>query len=333
MKLQALPFTLGVLFASSHAFAADEALPTPMIEPVVAESVPPSAVLAAPSPTGSVRCILVEESGVPHAEAIAASSRVCAELLQRDPRSSDMYAVHLTQLGSRVIVAVDRVDASRAVVDQRTATLSGLEEILVAGPRLAEALVSGKTLEGTATVTTILNEEAHVPKARGGRLGYDFGVTGTSAFGFAALPSAGAYTALHYETASRVGLKLEARLGGVGGQTKVSGGTLDVGSRYFTSDRDTSPYIGGGVGFGFWENSAPAVSSGPNSYTYTESVQGSGFNAYATAGMQFMRVERVAFDVGVRVDAPMFGLNHSFRGGLPTKYMVPASLNLGLSFR
>jgi hypothetical protein len=72
---------------------------------------------------------------------------------------------------------------------------------------------------------------------------------------------------------------------------------------------------------------------------------GSGFGAYGELGLAFMRSSHVGGVINLRADLPMFSLTQSTggvydyttetasQGSTSSMYLVPISLNVGLSFQ
>jgi hypothetical protein len=128
----------------------------------------------------------------------------------------------------------------------------------------------------------------------------------------------------------------QGRAGGIGSaDNKLGYASLGVGVRYFLSDADVAPFIGGGLMFAYFqanEGNAPAY-------------DGSGFGAYGELGLAFMRSSHVGGVVNLRADVPMFSLTQSTGGGYDyetntessvtaaSMYLVPLSFNVGLSFQ
>ncbi|MFO0664068.1 MAG: hypothetical protein U0174_08955 [Polyangiaceae bacterium] len=327
---------VALVFATNDVWAKDD--------PVSGEAkvIVPSPVVPAVSPTPAApvapvtaeRCFLVEEVGVPHDQANFAAKTFCHALLERDRAPDRSYGVRIAALGSRVVVVGEQRSAAGVITARKEIAMTGLEESFAAAPRLAEALVNDKKVEDTANLQTILSDESRSLKTRGGRMGYEGGVMGTTAFGFAAIPSAGAFTGVQYESLSRLAVKLEARAGGIGSAPSVGSASLDVGGRYYTSPENVSPYFGGGLGFAYFSNTEKGIETTRyGSYETRIHSGGAGFNGYLSGGVQFMRLERVSLDVGARVDVPAFAVTANFGDGASQqRYMVPVSLNLGMTF-
>jgi hypothetical protein len=142
---------------------------------------------------------------------------------------------------------------------------------------------------------------------------------------------------LHYEM-SQVEFGGSLRFGG--GSSSNSSPTVGffaacLGGRYYTTDRDVSPYFGGGLSWSFFSVSVPSGFNGNNS----------GLGAYADGGVEVMRTHHTHLALGLRVDLPFFALNTSgYSSGLvgsavqaaptvqQTLYYVPVSLEARLTF-
>ena len=125
---------------------------------------------------------------------------------------------------------------------------------------------------------------------------------------------------------------LEA-VGSGGQQTSVDSAMFSIGGRYYTSDTDFSPYIGGGLSWEFLSLQA-ADFNGNNS----------GLGAYADAGFEVLRTHHTHLALGLRLDLPFFALNGSTNevynastGTYTTPpsstfYYAPVSLEMRLTF-
>lgn len=269
-------------------------------------------------------CTLGDHAGFDEVEAKTVKSVVCHELELRTPKGS--FEVRLGKLNGRPLVTVvDSVDDSHQV----STFISGLDEVAIAAPRLADSLVESKPLVDTRNVDNVLTEEGRMPKKVATVAGAMLGTYVLTSLGESSAPSGGIDVGLGFRT-GRLGLTGDGRLGGVGsGSTKISNVSLDVGGKFFFFNDELSPFIGGGIGLSHF-------SRGQRS--------GGGTGAFATFGIEAMRASHVGVVIAARVDLPFYSLEQDesdydvyLRPAPPEKlppiYAAPVSLLVGLDFR
>ena len=115
-----------------------------------------------------------------------------------------------------------------------------------------------------------------------------------------------------------------------------------MGGRYFLTDGDVAPFVGLGVGVGYFH-----VSRAPRG-DYDTDLDGSGFTASAEAGAAFLRTGHVGAALSLRADAPFFALKSdeitatrydskmkATTTVIPSesRYVVPLSLNVAITFQ
>lgn len=248
------------------------------------------------------------------------------------------YRVELRPLGQNVILVVTLEAPLGAAQESRSLRLSRLEEVPVAAPRIAEALVSGKPVSQTAKVDTLVGEDSRPLVKKHGELKAGIGVLG---FGIPSSDVLGGYGVLgqlfYEERDYAVGAQVR-----FGGSSSSSGdATLDditLGARYFFSDADITPVLGAGVGIlwlDFRGDKIPSSAAGLGTtygtpYYSRKHFDGAGLAAHVEAGVEFMRMHDVRFDVLLRLDAPLYQLHDSQTGD--DRYALPISLMASYSF-
>ena len=326
-----------VAFAASLAFSlvgtaalAQEAappLPPPAAPPMVAESAPREDSLTV---AGGYTCVVGEHAGIDRDDARTSADVLCHALAAHGAHPG-VYDIRIGKLGGKLLLVV----TERATNDERRVFINGADEVPVAGERLVTALVDHKSLEQTETVDNVVSSESRTPKQKTVQPGVILGLTGQSAVGGPTTASGGVEIDMQFRLKS-LALLGQGRAGGIGSSdNKLGYASLGVGVRYFLTDSDVAPFIGGGLMFAYFqanEGNAPAF-------------DGSGFGAYGELGLAFMRSSHVGGVVNVRADVPMFSLvqsggeSYDYTSGsynqTPTSsmYLVPLSLNVGLSFQ
>ncbi len=335
----ALPLALGaaaaVLLAASSAHAqgpVQAQLPAPAAQPAAAQPAAPAGRAVTVVSTGAdgastIIVALGDHSGIegPDAETIR---EIVAHDLASHRAPSGNYEVRMGKLGSRVLMVLER--RTEAGIEERHTLISGVEEAPIASQRIVDAMVSNKPLEETQNVTNVLSQEARTPLQKQGRPGFAGGIIGVTPAGIPTGVGAGAELGIVYE-ADRFAISAHGRLagGGSGDGANFTYFNLGVGARYFITDGDVAPYVGGGTGFSAYN---ATTSSGGSYGQYSGGSYnggGSGMSLYGEAGIEAFRTHRVSMIAGLRADAPLFALSD----GGDKRYVVPISLNVGMVFK
>jgi len=331
-------------FARSAAFAASLAfslvataalaqepappLPPPAPPAMPAESAPREDTLTV---AGGYTCIVGEHAGVDRDEARTSADVLCHALAAHGAHPG-VYDIRIGKLGGKLLLVL----TERATNDERRVFIQGADEVPVASERLVTALVEHKSLEQTESVDNVVSSESRTPKQKTVQPGVILGLTGQSAVGGPTTASGGIEIDMQFRLKS-LALLGQGRAGGIGSaDNKLGYASLGCGLRYFLTDSDIAPFIGGGLMFAYFqanEGSSPAF-------------DGSGFGAYGELGLAFMRSSHVGGVVNLRADIPMFSLTQSngydsynasgqyvSTSSTASMYLVPLSLNVGLSFQ
>lgn len=302
-------------------------LPPPAAPPMVAESAPREDALTV---AGGYTCIVGEHAGVDRDDARTAADVLCHGLAAHGAHPG-VYDIRIGKLGGKLLLVL----TERATNDERRVFIQGVEEVPVASERLVAGLVEHKSLEQTESVDNVVSSESRTPKQKTVQPGVILGLTGQSAVGGPTTASGGIEIDMQFRLKS-LALLGQGRAGGIGSSdNKLGYASLGVGVRYFLSDSDVAPFIGGGLMFAYFqanEGNSPAF-------------DGSGFGAYGELGLAFMRSSHVGGVVNLRADVPMFSLTQSSgdtydyatssynQTATSSMYLVPLSLNVGLSFQ
>ena len=302
-------------------------LPPPAAPTMVAESAPREDTLTV---AGGYTCVVGEHAGVDRDDARTAADVLCHALASHGARPG-VYDIRIGKLGGKLLLVL----TERATNDERRLFIQGVEEVPVASERVVTALVEHKSLEQTESVDNVVSSESRTPKQKTVQPGVILGLTGQSAVGGPTTASGGLEIDMQFRL-KNLALLGQGRAGGIGSaDNKLGYASLGVGARYFLSDSDVAPFIGGGLMFAYFqanEGNAPAF-------------DGSGFGAYGELGLAFMRSSHVGGVINLRADLPMFSLTQSTggvydyttgtesQGATSSMYLVPISLNVGLSFQ
>ncbi len=343
--LNAAAAALALLLVPTTALAQDPMPPLPA--PEAAPLPPPPAPAAAPAPEpalAAVSCVLGGHAGIDDADAQTTGRLVCDEIARTSPPPGAHYRVDIGKLGSSIILSVAREgDRPGTTADSRELRLQSIEEVSVAAPRLAVAIVHGEPITETLNTENVVGEETRVPKTKPGSIHFALGLVGLlPPLDQGAAPAAGILMDWHYE-ARRLEMGFDLRGGGgSAGNNAPSLGYFmaDVGGRYFFSDADFSPYVGGGLEWMYLNLSVPSENFSGNN---------GGLGAFADAGVEILRTHHAHLAFGARLDLPFFSLDNSNGSGntggyygatsgpvastfTRSTYYAPISLEMRLTF-
>jgi hypothetical protein len=317
---------LSSAFASSTAFADD-------LDPASAPApVQPTAPVPPPAPIATPACSLGAHAGIPDADASTAAQIVCDEIFKLGATPGVRYRVGLGKLGNVLILSVTVESAPGTIQDHKQLQLSGIEEVSVAAPRIAESVVHGTPLTQTQKVDNIVGDEARKPRKKSGSTHFALGLIGVMPpLSSGGSPAPGIDLEFSYESGS-FALAAGLRAATTGGQdnTHVGYVALAIGGRYFLTDTDIAPYIGGGLAW-------TGLSVRTNGNTYDNG----GLGAYTEIGVQALRTHRTHLTLGLRADLPFYSLKGSsvydtatasYSSAVPSLYYVPLTIGLGITF-
>jgi len=307
MNKLAAAVVASALLAPATAFAQDVEPDAPPPE------APPSGVTLSIPP-----CRLAEHAGFEEADARTAGQLVCLAIGRAGASQAVRYRVSLGKLGNTIILVVAQEGPSiGSTVDSREMRLQGIEEVEIAAPRIAESIVHGTPLAETQKVDNLVGGETRQPKTAPGKVHFALGLIGMMPpLDQGAAPAPGFNLDLHYETGSgRLELGGSFRAGGGAASNtapSMSFAIFSLGGRYYTSDTDFSPYVGGGLSWGYLNLKVDGQ---------TESGDNSGLGAYVDAGIEVMRTHHTHLAFGARLDLPFYALNMtSYQESVPNNY-------------
>ena len=323
--------------------------------PAAAPSAQPAAVSApaivpAPSaPPGDAACLLGEHDGIPRADARTSAALMCTALrdkgakVRTTPLEADQslgfaaaYRIALRPLGTLIVLHVSYEAPVGEELRSQRLRLGSIEEVPVAAPRVADALLFGKPLAETARVDNLVAEETRKSRKMSGETFFAVGVLGF------AIPDQtwagyGAFARFHYQTSAyAVGID-----GRIGTSTERDGDAhlfgLSVGGRYYLGDADVSAFLGGGLGV-LWFGTNEYSNGELNEFGYYEGEgeidhAGSGLAPFVEGGVELLRMHESRLDIGLRVDLPLFAIGGPGQRSKDDKsYAVPISLFASYSF-
>jgi hypothetical protein len=263
-------------------------------------------------PAAATGCLVVN-NGLDAATAHTGGQMVCDEIRSRGvslaPEGSataDAYRVSLDRLGRRVIVRVSFESPVGRVSRTRRLVLRGAEELTVAAPRVARAIVDDSPLEDSQRVDNMVGEETGLYRKKHGEFLWGAGILGATAPSANVVAAPGAELFGMYETpAYGVGVSLRTTFED-DSEHSMQHSSIGIGGRYFFSGGDISPFAGGG----FTVSALSIEERSPDDGFYGH-AEGSGFGAFAEAGVEFLRLHGSRLILGLRADAPFYQVARS----------------------
>ncbi len=288
-------------------------------------------------------CLLGLHTGIDEADAETAADLVCKELrkngvlvfgVQRSAEgASAVYRIELRRLGENILIDLVYEAPVGSPHDSRSTQLTNIEEVIVAAPRLAKALVHKQRMEETAELNSLVGEATRPYDKIFGEFFLGLGVLAV------ALPTAeiysgfGAQLKVFYESAEySIGFDLKGG-GADQGEDDAAFFGAAVGARYFFSTANISPFVGGGFGFLLMQ-----VEQDSDYYDDYRGYEGMGLSAFFETGVEFLRFHGSRLDLALRIEAPFYSLEHEdydyhAPGQSPervteNKYVFPVTLGL-----
>ncbi|HMI90615.1 MAG TPA: hypothetical protein VK509_04590, partial [Polyangiales bacterium] len=319
--------------------------PPPAASPPAAPAAAASEPAQPPPPAGEAACLLGEHDGIAEANARTSTAMVCGALrdagaqVRTTPLApaqaygfTAAYRVALRPLGNLVLLHVSYEAPVGQELRSRRLQLSDIEEMTVAAPRIADALVHDKPLSETANIANLVGEDTRRARKASGESFFALGI-----FGFTIPDDAwagyGVLARFHYQTLDYA-VSLEGRLGtstANDGDAHLYG--LAVGGRYFFGDGDVAPFLGGGLGV-LWvgvEGAAPGLSGSEPNYAYASDPterEGSGLAPFVEVGIELLRMHDSRLDAALRADLPLYEIGTDD----DQAYALPVSLLASYSF-
>lgn len=264
-------------------------------------------------------CVLGAHDGLDDDDARTAEDIVCSALsTHRAPPAT--YETRFGKLGSQLLVVV----TSRATGEERRLLLQGVEEVPVGAERIARAFAEHEAVAATVGPERVTGAESLPPRARTTVPGVYLGTTGMTAAGAGGGALSSGFDIAILMQLRQVSLVFEGRAGGIGSaDDKLGYASLGAGARYTFGSGDIAPFVGGGLGFAYFQ-----ANRGDD-----EALSGSGLDAYTEVGISFFRSSHAGLMVSLRADLPTFSLAAGDEDGKTSPYELPLSLNVGLRFQ
>ena len=316
----------------------------------VAQPAAPIAPIA--PPTDRIACLVGDHPREYSDSARTATGLVCDAIREQGidvgPAASDpggshaAYVVSLDQLGSTFFLRVSYEDPIGVAKKTRRVSIYDLAEAEVAAPRVARAMTDAKSVDETANYDNVVGSERRYKEKKNGEFVIGGGITALT------MPAAQSYMGPmlnlfgFYETRDW-GIGLQGHIGDASMHRNETASYMafSVGARYYFSDQNITPLIGGGLALSTIEEAKP---------NEPYELQGGGTSAYLEAGVELFRLHKTHFIATLRVDAPFYSVtatrqntydsyNYSTNTSSTVvppapkdRYEVPVLLNLGVGF-
>ncbi len=300
-------------------------------------SVPPQPQPAAKAPPGTGVACIVDNFGIDPASARTAGRMLCDEIrslgvvLNADGvPGSESYRVSFERLGSQLIARLSYEAPTGNVVRSRRLVLKGPEEITVAAPRLAAAVVRDQELDDSQKVDNLVGQETRKYEKKSGEFLWGVGLAAISGPTAGAFANPGLEVLAYYET-PRVAFGFSGRMSvGDGSGPDFNYAGLGLGARYFLSETNTSAFVGGGLSVSYIEVSDDSDSR----------REGSGLGGFGEVGAEFLRLHGSRLILSARVEAPFYAVKDEWAydsAGNPvesndSEYHLPISVALAYAW-
>jgi hypothetical protein len=320
----AVALSLGLLFGTVAAFAQEDHPAASGQPPAAASAQPPAGahppasdassppVLPPPDalPSSSLPrppCGLGEHSGVDDADAATAAQLVCTALARAGAPADAHYRVNIGKLGSVFILSVVlEGDRAGSTADSREMRLASVEAVAGAAPKIATAMVHGTVVEDIDLPAPGSAPLPPPPAAASSsaRVHFALGLIGQfPPLDRSATPAAGADLELHAELSS-VAIVTDVRFGGEDstGSVGIAFVEFSMGGRYFFSDANLSPFLGGGFAWSYLEMNDNVHHDFNGSHT--------GLGAFGEIGLEVGRLHHTHLAFGARLDLPFYSMQN-----------------------
>jgi hypothetical protein len=280
-------------------------------------------------PSEAMQCALGDHLGIEEADALTTREIVCSELSQQGIREGS-HELSLGKLGSHLVLSLS--SKTRDSFERRTVILATIEEVPKAAPRLVEAVKYHRALDDTKNTENILSEETS--RTLNTQRGYGSFYMGLFALmdGSHLAEASGGVDLGVLHTTRNFAIEGHGRAAGIGSSANKLGlASLDIGGRYYLFGlSDTSPFLGGGIGFSYLQR---------NRKSHWDEQSGSGLFSYAQLGVELLRTYRTNLMVALRADFPLYKTDPDTTKPAPdgmirkSSYTLPLSFVVGLQFR
>ncbi len=276
-----------------------------------------------PAPSGPP-CRLAEHGGIDDGDAATVAQLVCTAIGRAGAPATARYRVAIGKLGSVIILSVAlEGDTFGSTADTREMRLATIEDVAAAAPRIATAIVHGTVIEDIevpAPGAAPPPAPPLPPTSSPAKVHFALGLLGTfPPLDRSATPAAGADLELHAEL-STFEIVTDVRFGGddSSGSVGIAFVEFSMGGRYFISDADFSPFLGGGFAWSYLTMTDNVHHDFDGSHT--------GLGAYGELGLEIGRTHHTHLAFGARLDLPFYSLQNNFSNIPPSSPSLPGDV-------
>ncbi len=193
------------------------------------------------------------------------SDSVCAQVAGQAGGADVTLYGSLNTLGSEIVIAVTVVDVnSGEVVSSQRMTINRVEDLDTAAIRIAEAIVTGGSVEDTIELGTVTEHDAQPDIRREGDNGFGFRLGGITPLGdgYGTAPSGILfdlsfwYETRHFALEPRVGTRFSVSDDQDGSYFEVP---IEIGAYYILGMSDIAGFFGGGASARYIAESRPVM--------------------------------------------------------------------------
>lgn len=282
-------------------------------------------------------CVAGTHGGLPAEDAETVVAIVCEELQAAGasvappgtaPPDGPRWEVSARRLGDGLILTLSRLGASGRVERSERLQIADLRDTPVAARRLATAIHTGRPVAETARVDNLVESETRAYEKVHGELFWGVGILGGYipqsdtgvAYGFTLTafyeaPRWSVGSDLRFLFAEGDGRRIEDDYDDYYDSTSAFAFAWAVGGRWFLTDTDVSPFLGGGLSLHGLDVDGTSFNG-----------NGFGLGAYASAGLELLRLHGSRLTVDARVDLPFY-LADDYTGA-DGRYVTPVSLGV-----
>ena len=260
------------------------------------------------------------------------------------PPAANVYRVAFNRLGEKIQIRLAYENPVGTIVIERHLWIANIEEVIMAAPRLVDALLHKKPIASTIDMEKVTEHEARVLNKIAGESLWHIGflglyVPGTDILGAAALEFGWSYEAPSYAAGTQFRFRYQEEEDKFEADGDLfSFFSWSIGGRYFLNKKNISPYVGGGlalIGVNFetrtrvrkhkeWFGSAERYRElWGEEWEWVDESNSEGANglgAYATVGIEFLRLSQSRLNLELRVERPLFKL--------PSRDVMPITLGI-----
>lgn len=285
----------------------------------------PTVAIAAPV------CLIGNHASVSEGDAETVAAIVCNEIRKLgvsglgEPQvdatgANEIYRVSMRPLGQTLFLSVSHEQGGSLVYEGQL-TLREIEEVPVAAPRLAEAVVTQKPVARTASVDSLVGEETRKYHKKYGEFFFDLGIVGLAVPGTDVVGGAGITFGGSFETEDFAVLADLRISGGTPSGDSAMFSSIGVGGRYYFTESNWAPFVTGGLAFTHLEVEKKMKYEGDDWEEWGhDNDDKSGLGSWVGVGIQALRHYRSRLTLDLRAELPFFEVGD--------KYYVPITVAL-----